>query len=157
MRWAPLKIKATMQTKANLDKIALYLGLPVFFNVARWNKIRGVLVLFITYSHVAFPNCKLFYLCSQILRFLRIDRKATAQGDVLQSLASAFSWKISVLHFKANGSLSLCKSFRRELKLPFEHNPQWFLNKTTDRTKIPSSRHLLNMQSKIRSTCTSPA
>ena len=133
MRWAPLKIKATMQTKANLDKIALYLGLPVFFNVARWNKIRGVLVLFITYSHVAFPNCKLFYLCSQILRFLRIDRKATAKGDT-----SPKPCVITVQEFQ-----------KRIENFPLNTvNPQWFLNETSERNNIPSSRHLLHIHGK---------
>ncbi len=86
----------------------------------------------------------------QILQFLRIDRKATAKGDVspkpcisfiVRELCTALSDKqisITVQEFQ-----------KRIANFPLNTvNPQWFLNETTDRTTIPSSKHLLNIHAK---------
>ena len=114
-------------------------------------QIRGGSVLVFTmYSHFAFPNRKPFYLCSQILRFLRIDRKATAKGDtspkpcvsfVVRDLCAALQSKqISVTVHKFQKRI---ENFSLNTV-----NPQWFLNETSERTNIPSSRHLLHIHRK---------
>lgn len=78
---------------------------------------------------------------------MRIDRKATAKGDSCPKPCISFVVKdVCAALAEKDVHLTAQEFQARVANFPLNSiNPQWFLKETSERTSIPSSRHLLKI------------
>ena len=117
--------------------------------------VEGLTPTQVTMFHLLVRIHALLVFDIQILRFLRIDRKATATGDSTAQKCISFHVKTLCDALEDKGELLKPSEFLGKLQnLPLNTtNPQWFLNDTSDLIHIPSSRSLLKIHGQQRKCC----